>query len=409
MTVSARNIVICSDGTGNSYRGTASNVLRLYDAVLKRHPMQIACYDPGVGTHPLPDGRTRLGRSIRHASELAFGSGVIENVTELYLYLVRHYQPGDRLFLFGFSRGAFTVRALAGMLHVCGLLRPEDEHLLPYAAGLYQTSEDRIRKARRAQGFAVHAEPGPGVVDNAALDDEASRFKTQLSRECTIDLLGIWDTVKAYGWIVPRSFPALRHNPSVRVVRHAVALDEHRSVFQVTGWGDRREDTLGVKEVWFAGDHSDIGGGHPGGSALADASFLWMLGEATQAGLRLDAARRADIETIAASAGSAPIAAKHDLRRGGFRVLDYVPKIDLNNRTYLPRWKLGFGRTGNRKPADHVEFAPLRFHHTVKARGERDPAYRVEQLLARSRSKPNLEVRDEPDQPIPSDAWQPAL
>ena len=107
-----KTIVICSDGTGNDYTGTESNVLRLYGLALKDHPEQVACYDLDRD-HSAPDGRTRLGRWARHSSELFFGAGTIETVTELYAYLMRQYRPGDRLFLFGFSRGAFTVRALA--------------------------------------------------------------------------------------------------------------------------------------------------------------------------------------------------------------------------------------------------------------------------------------------------------
>jgi uncharacterized protein (DUF2235 family) len=148
MTARSRNIVICSDGTGNSYDGASSNVWRVFDIALKEHPRQIACYDPGIGTLPMPAGRTTIGRALRHARELSVGTGLMNKVAELYRYLMMHYEEGDRLFLFGFSRGAFTVRALAGMLHVSGLLRPDDTHLLAYALGLYETSEHRIRKAQ---------------------------------------------------------------------------------------------------------------------------------------------------------------------------------------------------------------------------------------------------------------------
>ena len=108
----------------------------------------------------------------------------------------------------------------------------------------------------------------------------ARAFKDQYCQPCAVDFLGIWDTVKAYGWIRPISFPALRHNLSVRRVRHACALDDRRALLQMTGWGEDHPD---VKEVWFAGDHSDVGGGHKdGNSPLADASLRWMLGEALQ-------------------------------------------------------------------------------------------------------------------------------
>lgn len=379
-----KNIVICSDGTGQSYSGAESNVLRLYALALKDPSRQIGCYDPGVGTLPLPSGRTRIGRALRHDAELALGSGVMQNVMELYGYLMRYYEPDDRIFLFGFSRGAFTVRALAGMLHVCGLLRREDAHLRPYAAGLYQTSESRIAEERSSRRLPVHVGPGPAPIDHAIGDSEACQFKSRLARRCGVAFMGIWDTVKAYGWIWPQSFPALRHNPSVLAVRHAVALDERRAAFQVTGWGDRRQD---VKEVWFAGDHSDVGGGHRGGSPLADATLAWMLGEATHAGLRLDATQRSTIQTIVANSRTAPSAERHDLRRGWFRILDWAPRLELDNSTYPPRRHLRCWPTGVREPRAHAEDGPLLLHHSVLERGRNgDAACLPENLLGRAGS-----------------------
>ena len=234
---------------------------------------------------------------------------------------MREYERDDRIFLFGFSRGAFTARALAGMVHACGVLRPQDEHLLPYAVGLYRTSEQRIHDALRCQGL----QEAPKGKDHVEWDDRIVSFKHELSRECRVHFLGLWETVKAYGWIWPQSFPALRHNPSVRMVRHAVALDERRPVFQVTGWGDRRpiaapDGSLidAVREVWFAGDHSDVGGGHPtGNSGLTDASLEWMLGEATHQELRLrrcDQSRQA-VQAIRERALNAHTVTPHDLGR----------------------------------------------------------------------------------------------
>lgn len=377
-----KNIVICSDGTGQGYAGTDSNVLRLYNVVFKHPSRQIACYDPGVGTLPVPMGRTRLGRAARHAAELAIGSGVVENVTELYAYLMRHYEPGDQVFLFGFSRGAFTVRALAGMLHVCGLLPRDDGHLLPYAAGLYRTSESRIAKKRGACGYPAHFEQSESV-DHARFDDDARRFKSRLSHDCRIRFVGVWDTVKAYGWIWPQSFPALRHNPSVVAVRHAVSLDERRAVFQVTGWGDRHPE---VKEVWFAGDHSDIGGGHAGDCPLADATLRWMLGEATHAGLLLHSNQNSAIDDIVTNSGWAFSAERHDLRRGCYQVLDYVPKLELDNSTYPPSRLLRSWPTGVRQPGQHHERTKhILLHDSVRLRGDKvDPSYRPENLLART-------------------------
>ena len=323
-----KNIVICIDGTGNYYSGIPSNVRRTYSWIEQGSPKQIACYHPGVGTHPLPEGRTRLGRRIRHAKELCVGAGVTPTVVHLYTYLMQQYEPGDCIFLFGFSRGAFTARALSGMLHVCGLVRRADAHLVSFAAGLYQTSEARIKRERLRRGLPAKFDPAE-TTDHASLDIEASDFKSLVGRPCTVRFMGIWDTVKAYGWLYPQSFPALRHNCSVEGVRHAVSLHERRALFKVTGWGDRHQ---AVKEVWFAGDHSDVGGGHPSGnSPLADVSLRWMLGEATNAGLRLNPAKRADVGELEVRSRDALAAAPHDLWwRNGYWVLDHPPESNCS-------------------------------------------------------------------------------
>jgi len=386
MVHSPRNIVICADGTGNDYSQTPSNVRRMFEFALTSRGAQVVCYHPGVGTLDRPEGRTRLGRRLRHWRELGFGTGVIEHVVDLYAYLMREYEPGDRIFLFGFSRGAFAARALAGMLHVCGLLRREDEHLLAHAIGLYRTSELRIADALRCAGLR-HAPRNDH--DHAARDARAMQFKRTLSRECAVHFLGLWDTVKAYGWIWPQSFPALRHNPGVHTVRHAVALDERRAVFQVTGWGDRRDapDERGepqhaVKEVWFAGDHSDVGGGHESGnSPLSDASLAWMLGEATHAGLILDKSCRGEIDGILENGLRASSVTPNDLR-GGFWYTSLLPRTELDNSTYPPRHRLTwFWADGRRQPARHAEERTVFLHESLRDRGR---AYLPEELRRRT-------------------------
>ena len=381
---SKRNIVICCDGTGNDYSRTPSNVLRLYKLVLKKDGDQIVCYHPGIGTLDRPEGRTRLGRRLRHWRELGFGEGVIENVVELYAYLMREYQSKDDIYLFGFSRGAFTARALAGMLHVCGLLQREDEHLLAYAAGLYRTSERRIRRSLRSEGLCY----APRGDDHAARDHKARDFKSLVGRACPIHFMGLWDTVKAYGWLWPQSFPALRHNPSVQSLRHAVALDERRPVFQVTGWGERREPKCGVpwepvQEVWFAGDHANVGGGHESGNtSLTDASLAWMLGEAIAAGLVLDKTAREEAERIRAEGGKASSATTSDLRRRYWYTYT-LPRWDLDNRTYPPgHWPTWFWASGVRQPVRHAEDHPILLHETIRDRG---PGYQPEALRRRTR------------------------
>jgi type VI secretion system (T6SS) phospholipase Tle1-like effector len=397
----SKNIVICCDGTGNDYSATESNVLRLFRFALKDDSRQVACYHPGIGTLPQPAGRTEPGRTVRRWISLWLGSGALENVVALYSYLMHEYEPGDRVYLFGFSRGAFVVRALAGMLHVVGLLRPEDEHLVPYAAGLYQSSERRIKKAKPG------CRPWPpttkdDAIDHAACDSRAAQFKCKLSRTCEIDFMGIFDTVKAYGWLVPRSFPTLRHNPSVKIVRHAVALDERRSAFQVTGWGDRdARDThlerMRIKEVWFAGDHSDVGGGHPSGnSALSDVTLAWMLGEATNLGtdqgLLLDHGCRGEVRDIAArSEEEIRSAVAQDLRTEPlWRVLQLAPLRVLNNDEYPPSrgwYGLPYWSSGRRQPGKHAERRDVLFHATVGMRAGRPRQISPEAYLARTHYK----------------------
>jgi hypothetical protein len=217
------------------------------------------------------------------------------------------------------------------------------------------------------------------------MDPIAKDFKARNSQPCAVDFLGLWDTVKAYGWLAPKSFPALRHNPSVRMVRHATALDERRALFKMTGWGDREPH---VKEVWFAGDHSDVGGGHTdGNSPLADASLRWMLGEATQHGLRLNPDKAPDVRQNEERAAEAPQTAPKDLwLRGGFIALDCAPRVELDNAVYPPlRRKRVLWSDGARKPGDHVFGDNVFVHRTVDARLRAgDERYTRERLVRRS-------------------------
>ena len=381
----SKTIVICSDGTGNADTGVPSNVKRLYDMVVQDGPRQLAVYDKGVGTELRKPGENVVGYWCGHVRSLCFGEGVAENLLELYTWLVEHYEPGDRVFLFGFSRGAFTVRALAGLIHVCGLLQSDKISQAQDAVRLYEGSEDRIVHERCRLGLPPKF--GPKESDHGSMDVMAQDFKARNCRPCVVDFLGLWDTVKAYGWLRPRSFPALRHNPVVRVVRHAASLDERRALFKVTGWGDRHQE---VKEVWFAGDHSDVGGGHKNGnSPLADASLRWMLGEATQQGLELNPETECEVKQVAARSAEAPRAAPKSLWiRRGFIALDCLPRVELENSEYPPeRLKRVFWIDGARKPGDHAFADTVTVHHSVDARvraGEK--RYSTGRLIRRSKA-----------------------
>jgi uncharacterized protein (DUF2235 family) len=380
----SKTIVVCCDGTGNARTGVPSNVKRLSDYLLNDGLTQTTTYHEGVGTAPRGD-RSLWDYWSVHLPELWFGDGIDATLAELYGSLAADYRPDDSLFLFGFSRGAFTVRALAGMLHVFGLPEPGSNVTAAQVVALYRESEARIVAERRRRGLPP--EFGPCEIDHAALDPEAMDLAARHTRRCAIDFMGLWDTVKAYGWVIPRSFPALRHNMSVRTVRHAVALDERRALFQMTGWASAHID---VKEVWFAGDHSDVGGGHESGnSALADASLRWMLGEAWAAGVHLNAGAKMCVEGLEArSAAAVRTRAKGSWQRLKLLVPDCLPRIELDNHAYPPARPWVWWPFGARKPGDHAFGTRVCVHKSVEARcraGER--RYRLARLVRRTRSE----------------------
>lgn len=380
----AKTIVLCCDGTGNTDTGVPSNVKRLYDLLRFDPQRQIPTYHRGVGTDPRRPGENWFRYHHAHLASLCFGEGVSQALVELYATLVAQYESGDRIFLFGFSRGAFTVRALAGLVRVYGLLKREHAGRATDAVRLYEDWEPRIIDERRQRG----ADPKfpRSEIDHTGDDRPAIDFRAAYSQDCSIDFLGLWDTVKAYGWLTPRSFPALRHNPGVRIVRHAPALDERRALFQMTGWADGHPDT---KEVWFAGYYSDVGGGHEdGNSPLSDASLRWMLGEAVKAGLLLNGAAAAEtVRGMEARAREASGARHKSLwLRRGFVALDCLPRRELDNADYPPerRWRV-LWPFGARKPGDHPFGTTVYVHESVHTRqlaGER--RYRVERLVRRS-------------------------
>lgn len=270
----AKNIVLCCDGTGNEFGDQNSNVVKLYSTLLLNHE-QAAYYHPGVGTMGSPQARGRLERTWTRLKGLAFGAGLIENVADAYRYLMNTYADGDRIFLFGFSRGAYTARVLGGVLQMFGLLCPGNEGHIPYVMRMYA---ERRRHAHRRQG-------------SAGTDVE---FKYTFSRDVNLHLVGVWDTVCSVGWIYdPIQLPFSGHNPLIKIGRQAIAIDERRSLYQPMLW-EKPESHQDIKQVWFTGVHSDVGGSYPEHqSGLSKVTLGWMLNEAVQAGLLVDPAKAA--------------------------------------------------------------------------------------------------------------------
>src|SRR5262245_44219444 len=133
-----KSIVLCCDGTNNQFSADDTNVLRMYRVTSKIPDQQIAFYDPGVGTMSDSSYHTQLGKLWSMLKGLAFGTGFMDNISDAYRYLMQVYENGDQIYLFGFSRGAFTARAVAALLHAVGLLYPGSENLLPYAISYWR-------------------------------------------------------------------------------------------------------------------------------------------------------------------------------------------------------------------------------------------------------------------------------
>ena len=330
--VEPRNLVVCCDGTSNEpapadKTASGTNVVRLFRCI-KKTSGQIVYYDPGVGTSGILDLWRRRTNRWRALAEQATGYGLDGHVVRAYRFICENWRPGDRIWLFGFSRGAYTARVVAGLIHQVGLLRPEQANLADFALKAYKQSSD---SDDLSIGWSFAHAVG--------------------SREVRIHFLGLWDTVGSM--IAPLKdrigfglthLPHTRRNPSVARVRHAMAIDERRRMFRLSQWvpGDfvpNRFDPSqtvpqDVLQVWFAGAHGDVGGGHPEAeSGLSKLSLAWMAGEAAAAGLGIDKhilskmlegqTRKDGTLVFCRMDPNGPI---HPQPSGGWRLLEYLPK-----------------------------------------------------------------------------------
>jgi len=310
----AKNIVVLIDGTGNEVEVDESNVLRLARLILNQPGKQIFYYDPGVGTQGAPPTDFASRQELLKMMGLGIGAGVFDKVASGYHYLVETYEPGDRLYFFGFSRGAYIARALAGIVSKIGILESGRDNLVTFAVKLYADP----RNLKLAQSFS----------------------DTFCDRKAEIHFLGLWDTVKSVfrfepilrrltSVVLPRTFS----NEDVRCVRQALAIDERRRFFRTNLWNSGGAST-DVKQVWFAGVHSDIGGGYPASqSGLALITLAWMLREAMGKGLFVDLAKQGAISLSAIS----PLEPIHSSLGGWWWVPEWFPKRGRVGPTSKPR------------------------------------------------------------------------
>src|SRR6478752_545826 len=271
-----KNMVICLDGTGKEVKVSGrSNILKLFELLDLRNPQQqVGYYDPGVGTFAAPSAWSAPARALSRVGGMAIGNGLRQNRGDAYTYLMNTWEPEDQVFLFGFSRGAYTARALAGMVHRLGLLRPGSENLIPYAVSVY---------ARRRNSD----------LDEPEGWDRIEAFSTALSRTAQgkslslpIRFMGLFDTVKAAS-VFGRDlkWPYTRMLPNVAEVRHAVSIDEKRRPYREYLVKPKAGKPPKLSETWFAGVHSDIGGSFEDKPELGKITLRWMVDGATQAGL----------------------------------------------------------------------------------------------------------------------------
>jgi len=301
-----KNIVLFSDGTGNgAAKINKTNVWRLYKALDLSHTgdiNQLAHYDDGVGSSSFKLFAILGG---------ALGWGLKRNVVDLYAFLCRHYQPGDRIYCFGFSRGAFTIRVLADLILHEGLV---DRKHVKNESDLRYLALGAFRSYRKAKY------PGrPWVEWMRAIRDKSAAIwhktfgmswykKGRNVRVDQIKFIGLWDTVDAYGlpieelteaWktIVPLALPDRQPSPRITRICHALALDDERHTFEPVLLDEETLDPARqypavdsicdeqVSQVWFAGVHSNVGGGYPD-DGLARISLYWIMREADKHGLR---------------------------------------------------------------------------------------------------------------------------
>ena len=344
-----KNIVVMLDGTSNEIGTNRSNILRLYGTLSKSED-QIVYYDPGVGTFGAENAWSKFYRKALEIWGMATGWGLDANVKDAYRFLVDTYETdadgnGDRIYIFGFSRGAYSARILAGFLHAFGLIKPHNLNLLDYAYRAYKrigetSAENAFEEIRMHERFLQPERP-------------------------TIRLLGLFDTVASVvesGRFLPqlRRHAFTSNNPSVHSVRHAVAISERRTMFRPLLWPMEQEyrekrfdpksaQRQDARETWFMGVHADVGGGYPETEAqLAKFPLYWMIRQTETMDLKyktrtineLVLGKRDNGRYVRPVATAEP----HNSMSAGWSVLEFLPrkKPALSNRTSILGWIIPF-------------------------------------------------------------------
>jgi hypothetical protein len=332
MAGTSRNLVVLSDGTGNSAATPfKTNVWRLYQALDLTNGSQVAVFGDGVGTSSI---------KILRVLGLALGIGVKRNVLELYKFLCRNYKAGDRIWAFGFSRGAFTIRVLVGLIHRQGLVAfSTEEELQRNALAAYRAYRQEafgtvipwVWAGRLARDGLVSLWR---YMTGADSHDKVRKETIKQGRDkIDVHFVGVWDTVVAYGlpideltiavdkWVWPMKFRDSSLLPNVHHARHALSIDDERRTFFPIPWDETaRLPPDRLLQVWFPGVHADVGGGYPD-DGLALVPLCWMIDEAAAKGLKFEPPI---VETYNAIA--APTGRLYDSRAGAGAFWRYQPR-----------------------------------------------------------------------------------
>ncbi|KAJ8496233.1 hypothetical protein ONZ45_g12531 [Pleurotus djamor] len=291
-TEGGRNLVLCIDGTANQFSAQSSNIVEIYSRLIKLAGVQHTFYNSGIGTYAKPSFRSwkYFKQVADHTIDTAIAWNFERIVHAAYKWLSETYEPGDRIFMFGFSRGAYQVRVVAGMIEKVGLLHKGSDNQIPFAYELYASVTSNSKRKRNPKEVDARTFETPE-------DILCRQFKRTLChKDVKVHFVGAWDTVSSIGLLRGKSLPeTVSGMGHVCSFRHALALDECRVKFQPEyangGLGPREGDaSCDVKEVWFAGTHSDVGGGSIANPELTNfgPSLRWMIQEATKRGLRLE-------------------------------------------------------------------------------------------------------------------------
>lgn len=331
-----KNIVICCDGTANEFAQNKTNVVKLFYVLDQGPGSQVVYYHPGLGTMEPAGALTPVSRKLTKLLGMALGYGLSDDILLAYSFLMERYDDGDKVFLFGFSRGAYTVRAVCSLLHMYGLIRSGNESLVPYAVRMMLAiNRARMNNANEA-------------VARQNYFDLAQEFKVTMARtQCKPWFVGVWDTVSSVGWIDnPLKLPYVSNNPDIEIGRHAVSIDEHRAFFRNHLWR-LPDDPVAprgpkdLRQVWFAGVHCDVGGGYPEKeSGLSKIALDWMIQEAKRSGAIIDPAKEAEVlgsDGTGKYIAPDPNGTAHESLAGAWNLAEFIPKTHYNWST--GEWK----------------------------------------------------------------------